>query len=64
VPTSVPDGILARHRAFSYTTVKNILASAQDRIAIESDVPAKEATHTHDNIRGGTYYAATKEHEC
>jgi hypothetical protein len=51
-------------RAFSYTTVKNILASAQDRIAIEKDVPAKEATRTHDNIRGGTYYAATKEHEC
>jgi transposase len=51
-------------RAFSYTTVKNILASAQDRIAIERDVPAKEATRTHDNIRGGTYYAATKEHEC
>jgi transposase len=51
-------------RAFSYTTVKNILASGQDRIAIEKDVPAKEATRTHDNIRGGTYYAATKEHEC
>ena len=51
-------------RAFSYTTVKNILASAQDRIAIEREVPAKEATRTHDNIRGETYYAAIKEDEC
>lgn len=51
-------------RAFSYTTVKNILASAQDRIAIERDGSAQETTRTHDNIRGGTYYAANKEHEC
>jgi transposase len=51
-------------RSFSYTTVKNILVSAQDRVALEKDVPAKPATHTHDNIRGGTYYAASKEDEC
>jgi transposase len=51
-------------RAFSYTTVKNILASSQDRIAVDKDVPAKQATHNHDNIRGGSYYAASKEHEC
>jgi transposase len=51
-------------RAFSYTTVKNILASAQDRTAIERDASAQETTRTHDNIRGGTYYAANKEHEC
>jgi hypothetical protein len=44
--------------------VKNILASAQDRIALERDAPAMPATHNHDNIRGGTHYAATKEHEC
>ncbi len=31
---------------------------------LEVEVPAKEATRTHDNIRGGLYYAATKEHEC
>ena len=51
-------------RAFSYTTVKNILASAQDRIAIERDGSAQDTTRTHENIRGGTYYAANKEHEC
>ena len=63
-PVASQSGIPRSLRAFSYTTVKNILASAQDRIAIERDVPAKEATRTHDNIRGGTYYAATKENEC
>lgn len=50
--------------SFSYTTVKNILASAQDRIPIDKDAPASEATHTHHNIRGGSYYAVGKEHEC
>jgi transposase len=50
--------------SFSYSTVKNILASAQDRIPIEKDTPASEATITHHNIRGGNYYAAGKEHEC
>ena len=52
-------------RAFSYSTVKNILSSSQDRIAFESKSPAKEATRTHDNIRGESYYAATtKEDKC
>jgi transposase len=51
-------------RSFSYRTVNNILTSAQDRLPLEVEVPAKEATRTHDNIRGGLYYAATKEHEC
>ena len=51
-------------RSFSYRTVNNILTSSQDRLPLEVEVAAKEATRTHDNIRGGLYYAATKEHEC
>ncbi len=51
-------------RSFSYSTVRNILSSSQDRLVIVNDPPATQATHTHDNIRGGSYYAATKEHEC
>ena len=52
-------------RSYSYTTVKNILASAQDRVPLENSSPANQATTTHDNIRGGSYYAgAAKEHEC
>jgi len=51
-------------RSFSYSTVKNILASSQDRLPLEKDTPARPATPTHDNIRGGSYYTASKEHEC
>lgn len=53
-------------RSYSYSTVKNILSSSQDRLPLEKDAPVREATPNHDNIRGGSYYAAntTKEHEC
>ena len=51
-------------RSYSYSTVKNILASSQDRLPFDTDTTAKQATPIHDNIRGGNYYAATKEHEC
>ena len=52
-------------RSYSYSTVKNILASAQDRAPLASHTPAIQATATHDNIRGGGYYAgAAQEHEC
>jgi transposase len=51
-------------RSYSYLTVKNILASSQDRVPLEADGTAKEATCAHDNIRGGIYYAGKKEHEC
>ncbi len=51
-------------RSYSYRTVKNILASAQDRLSTEDDSPARDATPTHDNIRGATYYAAVQEDEC
>lgn len=51
-------------RSFSYSTVKNILASSQDRLPLAKDAPARPTTPTHDNIRGGSYYAASKEHEC
>lgn len=50
-------------RSYSYRTVKNILASSQDRLAFK-DEPANAATSAHDNIRGAEYYAAAKEDEC
>ena len=51
-------------RSYSYRTVKNILASAQDRLPFEDESAANDATATHDNIRGATYYAAAQEDEC
>jgi len=52
-------------RSYSYRTVKNILSSAQDRLPFEDPAAAEGVTVTHDNIRGGSYYAsAAKEHEC
>ena len=50
-------------RSYSYRTVKNILASSQDRLPF-GDEPSNAATSTHDNIRGAEYYAAAKEDEC
>ena len=50
-------------RSYSYRTVKNILASAQDRLPFDAE-PSNAATPTHDNIRGAEYYAAAKEDEC
>jgi transposase len=50
-------------RSYSYRTVKNILASAQDRLPFDAE-PSNAATPTHDNIRGPEYYAAAKEDEC
>ena len=51
-------------RSYSYRTVKNILASAQDRLPFEDDPPGHDPTPTHDNIRGAGYYAASEENEC
>jgi hypothetical protein len=51
-------------RSYSYRTVKNILASAQDRLPFEDDPPALDPTPTHGNIRGAAYYATGKEDEC
>ncbi len=51
-------------RSYSYRTVKNILASAQDRLPFEDDPPAPEPTPSHGNIRGAEYYAAEEEDEC
>jgi transposase len=50
-------------RSYSYRTVKNILAAAQDRLPFEaeSSVPP---TPSHANIRGARYYAAEEEKEC
>jgi transposase len=51
-------------RSFSYRTVKNILASSQDRLSFEDEASLDETTATHDNIRGADYYAATQENRC
>ena len=51
-------------RSYRYHTVKNILASGQDRLALEGPAEASPPTRTHDNIRGAAYYApATPEEE-
>lgn len=51
-------------RSYSYRTVKNILASSQDRLTLDAETSVGEATKTHDNIRGGDYYAAERSDEC
>jgi len=51
-------------RSYSYRTVKNILASSQDRLPFAGESTVNATTPTHDNIRGATYYAATQEDEC
>ena len=51
-------------RSYSYRTVKNILASAQDRLPFEDEPPALASTPSHENIRGADYYAAEEENEC
>jgi len=48
-------------RSYSYRTVNNILSSSQDRLPLDVRTSVSQATPTHDNIRGGDYYAATKE---
>jgi transposase len=53
-----------RLRSYSYRTVKNILASAQDHLPFEDEPPAPDPTPTHGNIRGAAYYAAEEENEC
>jgi hypothetical protein len=53
-----------RLRSYSYRTVKNILASAQDRLPFEDEPPAPEPTPLHGNIRGADYYAAEEENKC
>jgi transposase len=51
-------------RSYSYRTVKNILASSQDRLPFEDETPDAPTTRTHDNIRGAEYYRGAKEYEC
>ena len=48
----------------SYRTVKNILASAQDRLPLEDEPTTPAQGPSHENIRGGEYYAAQEEHKC
>jgi hypothetical protein len=49
-------------RSYSYRTVKNILASRQDRLPLEDEQAAP--TPTHHNIRGPQYYAAKETQKC
>jgi transposase len=51
-------------RSYSYRTVKNILASAQDRLPFEDEPSIATSTPSHGNIRGAEYYAAEEENEC
>ena len=53
-----------RLRSYSYRTVKNILASAQDRLPLEDEQPAPAPTPSHHNIRGPQYYAAKETSKC
>ena len=50
--------------SYSYRTVKNILASAQDRLPFGDDPSPPEPTPAHGNIRGAEYYATEEEDEC
>ena len=52
-------------RSYSYRTVKNILATAQDRLPLEVEPSIVAVTPVHENIRGASYYAAAgEENEC
>jgi transposase len=52
-------------RSYSYLTVKNILAAAQDRLPLEAESAVVPVTPVHENIRGADYYAAPGEkNEC
>ncbi len=48
--------------SYRYRTVKNILASAQDRLPLDAPAAATP-TPTHANIRGAAYYGATRPQE-
>jgi transposase len=52
-----------RLRSYSYRTVKNILASAQERLPLQ-DEQAPAPTPSHHNIRGPQYYAAKETSKC
>ena len=52
-----------RLRSYSYRTLKNILSSGTDRLALEEDSSSPSPTPHHANIRGAAYYAE-KEIEC
>ena len=53
-----------RLRSYSYRTVKNILASGQERLPLEDEQPAPAPTPPHHNIRGPLHYAAEETSEC
>ncbi|HXJ78178.1 MAG TPA: IS21 family transposase [Candidatus Methylomirabilis sp.] len=52
-------------RSYTYRTVKNILAAAQDRLPLEAEPAVVPVTPVHENIRGASHYAAAgEETEC
>jgi hypothetical protein len=53
-----------RLRSYSYRTVKNILASAQDRLPLEDEQAPPAPAPSHHNIRGPQYYAAKEISKC
>jgi len=53
-----------RLRSYSYRTVKNILASAQDRLPLEDEQAAPAPAPSHHNIRGPQYYASKETSKC
>jgi transposase len=53
-----------RLRSYSYRTVKNILASGQERLPLEDEQPAPAPTSPHHNIRCPLHYAAEETSEC
>jgi transposase len=54
-----------RLRSYSYSTVKNILSAAQDRLPLEDEPETDVVTPLHENIRGAHHYAAAGgKREC
>jgi len=53
-----------RLRSYSYRTVKNILASVQDRLPLEDEQAPPAPAPSHHNIRGPQYYASKETSKC
>jgi transposase len=44
-------------KSFSYTTVKNILASGMDRLPLDENTTEQRPAPQHENVRGAEYYS-------
>ena len=52
-------------KAFSYQTIKNILASGFDQMPLPIPQESNTASISHDNIRGSNYYInSTEDYPC